>query len=315
MNREPKQETIFIGDIHGQAKTLKALLGRLGWKQRDGRFRGPGNAQLVFVGDLIDRGPSSRQTVDIVRELIEHDNARCVLGNHEYNAVQYHTPDPERPGQYLREHSDKNFEQHEAFLEDYAHDPTGLKDTLAWFRTLPVAIEGDGWRCVHACWDDREIAKLTAQDDAWYLSEERWTAAAQPGQPEYRAIEILTKGPEWKLPADASFLDKGNHRRTHARVQWWQPNPATYREALQMPTTPVGLDLDQPFSERLDGYHPDAPPVFFGHYWKRDKPPKAERPNAACIDYSAGKGDRLVAYRHRGEQQLLSDRFFEQSVI
>jgi hypothetical protein len=314
MNGQSGQETIFIGDIHGQAATLLALLETLGWKQRNGVLRGPGHAQLVFVGDLIDRGPRSRQTIDIVRELIEHDNARCVLGNHEYNAVQYNTPDPERPGQYLREHSDKNFAQHEAFLEEFANDPAGLKDTLAWFCTLPVAIEGQGWRCVHACWDDQKIAILSAHNDAWYLSKERWTAAARPGEPEYRAIEILTKGPEWKLPYDASFLDKGNHKRTEARVRWWQPNPATFREALRIPTTPEGLDLDEQFPKRLDGYDPDAPPVFFGHYWLSGEV-LPERPNAACIDYSAGKGDRLVAYRHRGEQQLLTDRFFEQSVI
>ena len=54
--------------------------------------------------------------------------------------------------------------------------------------------------------------------------------------------------------------------------------------------------------------------VLAKEYWNRHKPPKAERPNAACIDYSAGKGDRLVAYRHRGEQQLLSDRFIAQHV-
>ena len=92
------RETVFIGDIHGQAATLVALLDKIGWKQRDRRLCPPAGQFQVFVGDLVDRGPESRRAVEIVHELVAQGDAACILGNHEYNAVQFHTPDPDRPG-------------------------------------------------------------------------------------------------------------------------------------------------------------------------------------------------------------------------
>jgi hypothetical protein len=307
--------TIFIGDVHGQASTLLALLEQLGWKQRNQRLTGPSDSQLVFVGDLIDRGPENRRTVEIVRELVEQGSARCVLGNHEFNAVQFHTPDPERPGEHLRPNNEDNIRQHRAFLEDYANDTKTMREVLDWFRTLPVAIETSNWRCVHACWDETSLEQLEARGDAWHLPTNRWTAAAREGAPEYQAIEILAKGPEWDLPDGVSFSDKEGKVRTAARLQWWRPNPETNREALLFPSPPTGINLDDPYKHpHHPGYDPAAPPVFFGHYWKRGEL-KSERPNAACIDYSAGKGDRLVAYCYRGESQLQAENFVAQPVI
>ena len=54
-----------------------------------------------------------------------------------------------------------------------------------------------------------------------------------------------------------------------------------------------------------------APAVFFGHYWldpgRANKRPFAS--NVACLDYSAGSGGPLVAYRFDGEQILNPDKF------
>lgn len=71
-----------IGDIHGQADLLDALLGELPRRPDD---------YTVYLGDYINRGPSSREVVD--RLLQEYDRApeRTVLlwGNHEVNASSY----------------------------------------------------------------------------------------------------------------------------------------------------------------------------------------------------------------------------------
>ena len=49
-------------------------------------------------------------------------------------------------------------------------------------------------------------------------------------------------------------------------------------------------------------------PVFFGHYWMQGAPAlQAER--MACVDYSAGKGGPLVAYRWGGEERLSPKNF------
>lgn len=58
----------IIGDVHGYYGKLMRLIKKL-----------PADAGLVFVGDLIDRGPDSSRVIDFVRS----NGHRCVLGNHE----------------------------------------------------------------------------------------------------------------------------------------------------------------------------------------------------------------------------------------
>ncbi len=43
----------IIGDIHGQADALLALLAKLGYQQQGGTWRHP-ERRVVFVGDFID---------------------------------------------------------------------------------------------------------------------------------------------------------------------------------------------------------------------------------------------------------------------
>ena len=103
-----------IGDIHGEADKLAALLCKLGYSEVDQVWR---HAQrtAIFVGDLIDRGPKQLETVHIVRGMVDAGCAQCVLGNHEFNAIAWVTPDPERPGHFLRDHHKAgNREQHQA---------------------------------------------------------------------------------------------------------------------------------------------------------------------------------------------------------
>jgi serine/threonine protein phosphatase 1 len=71
---KPNSERHYvIGDIHGNYKTLLALVDKL-----------PTDATLVFVGDLIDRGLRSREVINFVRE----NNHLCVLGNHEQFMIE-----------------------------------------------------------------------------------------------------------------------------------------------------------------------------------------------------------------------------------
>ena len=243
-------ETVFIGDIHGHAPTLLALLDQLGWRQRDRHLAGPGGQKLVLIGDLIDRGPQNLHTVDIVRDLVERGDALCLMGNHEFNAVQFHTPDPKKPGETLRPQTDKNRKQHQAVLDEIEQRPGDWKEMLDWFRTLPLAVEGDGWRCVHACWHPPSLETLEERDGQWFLAPDAWLASVRRGNREFKAVESLLTGPERKLLGGASFLDKEGSERAEACLRWWEPAPApaptTLGEALLFRGAPEGLDLDTP---------------------------------------------------------------------
>ena len=70
-----------IGDIHGRLDLLDQLLFRI---EADERTRGGARTQLVFLGDLIDRGPESAGVVQRALELQQSGRAvRFLLGNHE----------------------------------------------------------------------------------------------------------------------------------------------------------------------------------------------------------------------------------------
>ena len=91
-----------IGDIHGQAFKLEALLRKLGYVERAGAWTPPQGRQAIFLGDLIDRGPAQVKVVNIVRSMIDAGHARSVMGNHEFNAIGYATPSRSQPGEFLR---------------------------------------------------------------------------------------------------------------------------------------------------------------------------------------------------------------------
>lgn len=51
---------------------------------------------MIFLGDFIDRGPKIRETLQIVRAMVDAGTALAVMGNHEYNAICFHSPESAR---------------------------------------------------------------------------------------------------------------------------------------------------------------------------------------------------------------------------
>ena len=75
------QDIDVIGDIHGEIDALNNLLERLGYDIHSDVH--PQGRRLIFVGDLIDRGPNSIAVVRKVRDLINAGTAQAIIGNHE----------------------------------------------------------------------------------------------------------------------------------------------------------------------------------------------------------------------------------------
>ena len=70
-----------IGDVHGRLDLLDGLLAAV---EQDDSRRGSRKTYLVFLGDLIDRGPASRQVVERLRTYQpEHMTPVFLMGNHE----------------------------------------------------------------------------------------------------------------------------------------------------------------------------------------------------------------------------------------
>lgn len=298
----------LIGDIHGQAGKLRALLDKLGYREDGGVYRHP-SRQAVFVGDFIDRGPRQLETVAIVRRMVDAGSARAVMGNHEFNAIAWHTPDPEADGECLRRHSAKNRHQHSAFLREVDDRPEVHAELIAWFYTLPLWLDLDGVRVIHACWHPQHQDYLEDRlGTDGTLTEDLMVRASRRGSDEYEAVETLLKGMEAKLPPAYAFPDKDGHVRDEIRTRWWDRKADTFASAAILGADIEAKLPDDPLPpDRLLGYD-DPQPVFFGHYWMTGTPlPQAD--NVACIDYSAGNGGPLCAYRWQGEAELCRQQF------
>lgn len=262
------------------------------------------------MGDFIDRGPQIARALAVVRSMVEAGGALAVMGNHEFNALAFHTADPDRPGEFLRPHSEKNVLQHRATLEQMS--AAALADALAWFDTLPLWLDLAGLRVVHACWDDRSIDALGAalSSDA-RRSAVLLPAACRRGDALYNAVDVVLKGKEARLPTGMSFRDKDGSERHDIRTRWYLPAAGQSYRSYALQSDPVACDaaLTTDAVAACQPYPTDAKPVFFGHYWLSSPRPARLAPNVACVDYSVAKGGLLCAYRWDGEQELDDHKF------
>ena len=299
----------IIGDIHGHAGELTEMLELPGYQSVDGVAKHPSRT-AVFVGDLIDRGPQIRDVLHLVHAMCEAGNALVVMGNHEFNALAYHTPDPSRSGCFLRDHSEKNTKQHAATLAQVPKDE--LESYLAWFRRLPMWLSLDGVRVVHACWDTEQMAVIEAARDTYGgVSAEFLNDATNRGTPLNRAIDEVLKGKEVCLPEGVSYHDKDGNERNAMRIKWFcSPVNETYASYALTVDADIPADpLASSMLESVTPYPADAEPVLFGHYWLRAERPSRLAHNVACVDFSVAKGGSLCAYRWDGESELSNDKF------
>jgi serine/threonine protein phosphatase 1 len=147
-----------IGDIHGDVHALQRLLAKL-------PALDPADT-VIFLGDYVDRGPDSKQTVEAVRAFCSQSVARTVTlrGNHEDKWVQSHGK-PDLPfmlqwgngcgntfrsytgGPPLAEEESLELEEIQRMIEVPLWFPA---DVVAWMGALPLWYEDDHALYVHA---------------------------------------------------------------------------------------------------------------------------------------------------------------------
>ena len=280
----------IIPDLHADPKRLENSL------------KAVGNTPIAFLGDFIDAGnvafPDDEAVLKKVRSLVDAKRAVAVMGNHELNAILFHRiGDDCKP---LRSWSADHCKQHRSFIEKFGIGTPEAHCWTDWFLKLPLWLERDGFRLVHACWDDEAIATVAERrpdgrlrvDDLLEVSEKK-TKFAQ-------AVERLTSGPEVQLPDGITFHDNSKKLRRHVRLAWWKAQKGTWREvALAVPDLSELPDVPVSGAENVPLYANDAPPVFVGHY-KMLGIPRLEAFNAISLDYPA----EPCVYIWNGEARL-----------
>lgn len=291
----------IVGDIHGEYDALLNLLYHLGYNL-DGYH--PEGRKLVFVGDLCDRGPDSPAVIYLVAHLVKMGNAQVVLGNHELNVLQNKPKDG--GGWFFKEREPKD-----TSYEPFARVTEREREIIFEFlNELPVALENDELRIVHAAWDDESIDffrnvkgnkiypiykgiedsinknnKENGILDAYHLQKSLWNEEDLNIKPPFlddianynlshqmhNPIRIITSGVEEKAPAP--FYTSGKWRFVR-RYSWW------------------------------DRYEQNIP-VVVGHFWRKwenKENPEVENVfanieptswhgknnNVFCVDFSVG---------------------------
>ena len=302
----------LIGDIHGCAHTLERLLYQLDYRKRDGVWRHP-DRKVIFLGDIVDRGPRIRESLELVYSMVQAGEAVCIMGNHEHNALTYCTPAPQGfADDYLRSHNPRHTRLIKETLEQFEQAPDEWQHYLQWFKTLPLYLETEQFRVVHAAWDEALIRTLQQDYRTDRLTDELLIESVQPGSFGFRLMEHLTRGSHIRLPEGVEIHGGDGFTRRTFRTHFWAESPQTYGDVVFQPDNLPGTLEDQLLSETekagLLHYGRNERPLFIGHYWCEGVPALVT-PNIACLDYSAVKYGKLACYRYSGEAQLDARHF------
>lgn len=257
----------IVGDVHGEFDALRSLMQQLGYSDHGEH---PQNRRLVFLGDLCDRGPDSPAVIRLVRQLVEREHAQCLLGNHEINILRA-TPKNGNGWFFAHDHD----REHNRFTHCVQADALQRASISDFFDTLPLTLQRDDLRLVHAAWLPEQVAAIAAAPERsaldLYLRYETRTEARVAAQGLHAAVQA-----EQRQYA-AQLLD------ANARVPLL-PALGLYDETYQMSnpvrvlTSGVERRVAEPFFasgkwrmvERMPWWndYQDATPVIIGHYWR-----------------------------------------------
>lgn len=308
-----KTPTLFqgydlIGDVHGCADALETLLSRLGYKAGDKGYTYQDPAcprQAIFLGDLIDRGNHIRRTLALVKAMCDNGSAQVIMGNHEFNALAYHTPVAYG---FLRQRNARSEKQIKATLDEFAGHEQEWQMYLGWFQHLPFFLEFENFRVVHACWDQLLIEEYWRRYGTAALTDEVLCESEDNSSFAARFIERATRGISLRLPDGLLIRGRDGFHRHSFRVHFWGEQRQTYNDVVFQPD-PLPQQLRQQAlsaeeKARMLHYSADEKPLFIGHYWLRGQPQLVSR-NIACLDYSAVNNGKLVAYRMEADARQL----------
>ncbi len=303
----------IIGDVHGQAKELVALLKKMGYSKTQGVWD-HNTRKAVFVGDFISRGPNSRKVISIVRDMVNNHSAHAILGNHELNAIAHFTRN--KQGRPFRLATGSNKKILDRLKAEFSDNPLLFKDTIKWLRRLPFFLDFGAIRVVHAYWSHENRALITHKMEKNRLTkallDEIYTVKSDFGD----AVRQTTRGVELRLPRDLIIKDDKNIRRTNFRIKWWERpegktfNDLNYGNKFVLPNYTVPPELLFPFKV----YSPGEPIVFVGHYCI-DTGPLIPTENVCCVDNCIANGGKLAAYRWNGESTLQEANFIFQKKL
>jgi len=297
----------IIGDVHGHADQLKSLLKNMGYQLVDDCYIHP-TRKAVFVGDFINRGPKIRETINLIRKMVEKGSAHAILGNHEMYAVLYYLRDIE--GKYYKKRIPKYQLQINQTLDEFVLFKDEFKSHLKWFRTLPVFLDFGDIRVVHACWDDENIKLIKTAITGPKLSKTVLREIALNETLFSASFWKSCKGVEFQLPKDLLIFDDDGRPHRSFRMKWWDnPDGKTFKDiSLEGRFELPAYTIPKEIIPSRKPYPQNDPIVFFGHYCLKQCC-GILTDNLCCVDTCVTRTGKLLAYRWDGEKKLTKTNF------
>ena len=274
----------IIGDVHGHYQQLIRLTEKMGYSLGPNKLHHPENRKLGFVGDFINRGPQSVEVLTLVKSLCESGDAIAVLGNHEFRLIQNSVEGKNVPAEF------------EPFVP--------------WLRSLPLFIELNTLRIVHAVWHFSSIELLdgkSVEEDA-FIQE-----TIVKKSPYKKAVSRILSGIKINIPEDLKLMDRFGIKRSKARLKWWMDlREKPYADCFLSPMKPDIFNRGPAIDELsdLELYNEKDKPVFTGHYCLPPNIPKVSG-NVVCLDGCVTCDQTLWGYRHEGKDKVFASNLIE----
>ncbi|MBT8196322.1 MAG: hypothetical protein HKO56_03755 [Bacteroidia bacterium] len=292
----------FIGDIHGHHSLLEKLLIKLEYTKSKGCYTHPVQ-KTIFVGDIINRGPKVRESLELVFNMWKKGQARCILGNHEINflAYQLHQKKPFLAAQQVQriekqlEHTLISFKNHKKELEFYTD----------WIKSWPSIIDEKGYRVVHACWIQKGIDFFKERESNSKINNDLLVKLMDVGTKEYGLLHSLYQG------VDIPYFKEGdNTKSTAVRIRWWDSMAnKTYRDMATKERQRIPEEkIPAHFVSNSYQYN-DKPLLFVGHFCL-DELPHLVSDKVCCLDFCVSKKGILTAYRYLAEKKLKAEHLY-----
>lgn len=322
----------IVGDIHGELHALQDLLRHLGY---DDSGRHPQARTLVFVGDFVDRGPNSPGVVDLVQRLVEGGNACAIAGNHEINLLRHDPKDG--AGWFFDERLHSDLHKYSRFAR--ATNTLQRARIETFLNSLPLGLERDDLRVIHAAWHAPDIDKARAMALGSARAEyDRWEQQAAQAAFELRIAERMTE--EKNLWPHS--LEDGERRPPFLQAHCDNELNKALINPLKVLTCGLERQTAEPFFagnkwrfvERMPwwNHYADATPVVIGHYWRSTLADNStheglfsklapyawhgQHGNVFCVDYSVGARAQARTFgRPYAHMKLAALRWPERTLV
>jgi protein phosphatase len=242
----------IVGDVHGCCDELEELLAAIGYRvDRDGddvRVTPPDGRTLVFVGDLVDRGPRTPDVLRIAMSMAEQGTALCVEGNHDSKLVRW-----------LKGANVKTAHGLQLSIDQLMAESAGFrKRVTGYLESLPPYLWLDGGALVvaHAGLKEEMIGKLNGKVRSFALYGDTTGETDEFGSPvrrnwalDYQGLAAVIYGhvaaPEVQAVNNTWCIDTGCCFGGALTTLRWPE-----RELVSIPARRAWFDGSRPLDER-----------------------------------------------------------------